>query len=288
MNLHISKKISVFIFFVLFTLNGWSHEIRPAYLQIIQTSETSYEVYWKVPSMGDAVPTIHPVFPPFFKVEELKRPNQIPGSVIYSYKITSKETLHESEEKILFYPDSKKLSYLLKHDFEPPKENMVNEPSAQEIFSLQLIKERVAKVLIGEKLDSGATKNRGQALERMVLDLLGYPNDEKEQLYGGFPDIKNQLLEVKVQDSPTVDLGKFSPEFEEVVIDDLNVTTYDVRYLIALTNPDSEIIEGIILSSGDKLGEVFSYVSDKSYKCQRSIPIKFFDKYSGMSVFNPS
>ena len=37
-----------------------------------------------------------------------------------------------------------------------------------------------------------------------------------------------------------------------------------------------------------RFGEVFSYVSDKSYKCQRSIPIEFFDKYSGMSVFNPS
>lgn len=199
-----------------------------------------------------------------------------------------RKEIYESEEKILFYPDSKKLSYLLKHDFEPPKENMINEPSAQEIFSLQLIKELVAKVLIGEKLDSGATKNRGQALERRVLDLLGYPSDEKEQLYGGFPDIRNQLLEVKVQDSPTVDLGKFSPEFEEVVIDDLNITTNDVRYLIALTNPDTEIVEGIIFSPGEKLGEVFSYVSDKSYKCQRSIPIEFFDKYSGMSVFNPS
>jgi len=194
-----------------------------------------------------------------------------------------RKEIYESEEKILFYPDSKKLSYLLKHDFEPPKENMINEPSAQEIFSLQL-----TKVLIGEKLDSGATKNRGQALERRVLDLLGYPSDEKEQLYGGFPDIRNQLLEVKVQDSPTVDLGKFSPEFEEVVIDDLNITTNDVRYLIALTNPDTEIVEGIIFSPGEKLGEVFSYVSDKSYKCQRSIPIEFFDKYSGMSVFNPS
>ena len=93
MNLPISKKISVFLFFVLFTLNGWSHEIRPAYLQIIQTSETTYEVFWKVPSMGDAVPKIHPIFPPFFTVEELNRPNQIPGSVVYSYKISSKETL---------------------------------------------------------------------------------------------------------------------------------------------------------------------------------------------------
>ncbi|MBV1887743.1 MAG: HupE/UreJ family protein [Urechidicola sp.] len=93
MELRLIKKISFFFFFVLFSINGWSHEIRPAYLQIIQTSETTYEVFWKVPSMGDAVPKIHPVFPPFFTVEELKRPNQIPGSVVYSYKITSKETL---------------------------------------------------------------------------------------------------------------------------------------------------------------------------------------------------
>ena len=88
-------KIIISIFFLLFTLNSWSHEIRPAFLQIIQTSETTYEVFWKVPSMGDAVPKIHPVFPPSFTVEELKRPNpnQILGSVIYSYKITSQETL---------------------------------------------------------------------------------------------------------------------------------------------------------------------------------------------------
>jgi len=210
----------------------------------------------------------------------------IKHQLLISSKI--RKDIYKSEEKILFYPDSKKLSYLLKHNFEPPSDNMVNDPSAQEIFSLQMIKERVAKVLIGEKLGSGATKNRGQALERRVLDLLGYINNNKEQLYGGFPDIRNQLLEVKVQDSPTVDLGKFSPEFEEVVLDDLNITTYDVRYLIALTNPITEIIEGVILSPGEKLGEVFSYVSDKSYKCQRSIPIRFFDKYSGMSVFNPS
>lgn len=210
----------------------------------------------------------------------------IKHQLLISSKIRNQ--IYGSEDKILFHPDSKKLSYLLKHNFEPPKENMVSEPVAQEIFSLKLIKDLVAKPLIGEKLEADATKNRGQALERKVLDLLGYPNDEKEQLYGAFPDIRNQLLEVKVQDSPTVDLGKFSPEFEEIVIKDLNITTYDVRYLIALTNPETEIIEGIILSSGEKLGEVFSYVSDKSYKCQRSIPIDFFDKYSGQSVFNPS
>lgn len=79
--------------FVLFTLNGWSHEIRPAYLQIIQVNTTSYNVYWKVPSMGDATPKIYPIFPPFFTVLESKRPYQISGSVIYSYKIFSDKTL---------------------------------------------------------------------------------------------------------------------------------------------------------------------------------------------------
>ncbi|MDC9723362.1 MAG: HupE/UreJ family protein [Urechidicola sp.] len=87
------KTILLFVLLLFISINGWSHEIRPAYLQIIQTSETTYEIFWKVPSMGDAVPKIYPVFPPFFTVEELKRPNQIPGSVIYSYKIFSEESL---------------------------------------------------------------------------------------------------------------------------------------------------------------------------------------------------
>ncbi len=87
------QKLVISFFFILFSLSGRAHEIRPAYLQIIQTSETTYEVFWKVPSMGDAVPKIQPVFPPFFNIDVLKIPNQIPGSVIYSYKLSSKEPL---------------------------------------------------------------------------------------------------------------------------------------------------------------------------------------------------
>ena len=209
----------------------------------------------------------------------------IKHQLLISSKI--RKEICESKENILFYQDTNKLTYLLKHNFEPPKENMAGEPSAQELFSIKLIKEIVAEKLIGEKLEAAATKNRGQALERKVLDLLGYTNNKNEQLYGAFPDIRNQLLEVKIQDSPTVDLGKFSPEYEEIVIEHLNITTYDIRYLIALTNPETKIIEGIILAPGTKLGEIFSYVSDKSYKCQRTIPISFFEKYKGEVVFNP-
>ena len=210
-------------------------------------------------------------------------------TIKYQLLISSKSraSIYQNPDKILSFPDSNKLSYHIINDYQPPKIGMVEEPELKELFSIALLKKMVAENLIGKKLEAGATKNRGQALERMVLKLLGYKIQRDDLLAGGFPDIRNQLLEVKVQDSPTVDLGKFSPEREEIVIKDKGLTTFDVRYLIALTDPKTEIIEGVILSPGKRLGEVFSYISDKNYKCQRSIPMNFFDNYRGRSVFNP-
>ncbi len=198
-----------------------------------------------------------------------------------------RKDIYQSEDKILYFPDSKKLAYYIRNDYEVPSSGMINEPNLNKFFSIKLLKELVAEKLIGLRLDEVATKNRGQLLERNVLELLGYDPKESDLLYGAFPDIPNQLLEVKVQESPTVDLGKFTPENEEMVMEDLGFTTFDVRYLIALTNPVTGIIEGVILSPGEKLGEVFSYVSSVSYKCQRSIPMDFFDSHYGEVVFNP-
>lgn len=123
--------------FLLFTLVLFgtnlvkAHEIRPAYLQIIQVSSNTYEVFWKVPSMGDAVPKIQPVFPLGFDMEILKAPNQIPGSVIYYYLVTSEQPLQGSEifiqglNKTLIdvlvtveYLDGEKATLLLQPDFD--------------------------------------------------------------------------------------------------------------------------------------------------------------------------
>jgi hypothetical protein len=145
----------------------------------------------------------------------------------------------------------------------------------------------VAKKLIGKKLDNYSTKNRGQALERMTLELLGYSLADNKNLVGGFPDFPNQLLEVKVQETRTVDLGRFTPEKEEIIVSENNLTTFDVRYLIALTNSATGIIEGVIIAPGEKLGEIFTYISDVSYKCQRSIPMSFFNSFEGQCVCNP-
>jgi hypothetical protein len=210
-------------------------------------------------------------------------------TVKHQLMISSKvrQSIYNSDDKILSFPDSKKLSYFITDDYSSPTDNMVEEPSMSQLYSIALIKKLVAKKLIGQRIKAAATKNRGQLLERKVLELLGYSTDQTDLLYGGFPDIKNQLLEVKIQDSFMVDLGQFSPEKKEIVIQEHQITTHDIRYLIALTNPKTEIIEGIILSPGERLGDLFSYVSDQSYKCQRSIPMSFFDRYAGQSVFNP-
>lgn len=211
-------------------------------------------------------------------------------TIKYQLNISRKvrESIYTSPDKILWFPDTHKLSYYITHDYRPPKTGIISEPEMYGgLYSIDLLRELVAKKLIGQRLDAAATKNRGQALERKVADLLGYELSADALLHGAFPDIKNQLLEVKVQDSPTVDLGRFSPEKEELLFPEMNVTTFDIRYLIALTDPNTDIIKGIILSPGEKLGEVFSYISGESYKCQRSIPMSFFAKYCGRAAFNP-
>lgn len=185
---------------------------------------------------------------------------------------------------IAFYPDTDKVSKSCSEIYSVPTNAFCDEPKLENLLSLETIKERVADQLMGQTLDGADTKTRGQNLERLVIEKLGY--EHYDTLAGGYPDVPNQLLEVKDQESQTVDLGKYSPQFDTKTIFP-GISTFDVRYLIALTNPNTHIIEGVILSSGKHLGDDFTYVSDKSFKCQRSIPMSFFEKYKGKSVFNP-
>ncbi len=185
---------------------------------------------------------------------------------------------------IYFHTDTPKIAAKSLKTYTKPVSLSDDDPIITKLLSLEVIKDVVATKLIGKKLDYSDTKTRGQSLERLVIELLGYNSNSK--LVGGYPDVPNQLLEVKVQDTQTVDLGKYSPQYEQQTNYN-DFTTYDVRYLIALTNPLTEIIEGVILSNGKSLGENFTYVSAESYKCQRSIPMNFFEKYSGRSLFNP-
>jgi hypothetical protein len=186
----------------------------------------------------------------------------------------------DSRDSILFYADtlgSKLIKNFSIHD----------EPTAKSLLPMESIREIVVEKIIGQKIPPSSTKNRGQLLESIFVKALGYKLLDNESLAGGYPDIRNQALEIKIQDSPTVDLGKYSPEFEEIVPNCSGFTTKSMRYCIVLTNPITHIAEGAVLSVGDKLGLHFTYIANKSYKSQRSIPISFFETIMGKSIFNP-
>lgn len=189
-----------------------------------------------------------------------------------------------NNDSCYFKEDTANMSLHTTNSFSEPKQSLYDMPQDGSILSLNCIKDKVLSTLIGTKLVVSDTKTKGQNLERLVATLLGYKTDES--LVGGYPDIPNQLLEIKVQDSPTVDLGKYSPSNPVIINDSMKVTTEDIRYLIALTDANG-LIEGIILSPGSSLKNDFRFVSDTNYKCQRSIPMSFFNEQNGKAVFNP-
>ncbi|MCY7355959.1 MAG: hypothetical protein LH609_00510 [Rudanella sp.] len=76
-------------------------------------------------------------------------------------------------------------------------------------------------------------RNRGAALHSLVCQALGYARFHDN---GQFPDIRHQLLEVKLQTSSTIDLGLVRPDSEaRLDIEQLaghQIRHCDVRYAI--------------------------------------------------------
>jgi hypothetical protein len=213
-------------------------------------------------------------------------------------KATIKEQMIISERKraeilamrppILFATDDRNVKRMLCRNPSVHGKSIKNPPDGTCLYPLEYIRDKVAAKLIGRRIEPGATKTRGQQLELMVARELGYDMPDGEALVGGCPDLPHQALEAKIQDRATVDLGRYSPQFEEAMPSCPQFTTHTVRYLIALMDNATSKCVGIILCSGRHLTTHFAYVAERSFKCQRSIPMAFFDRFDGRCVFNPS
>jgi len=199
---------------------------------------------------------------------------------------TARDAILSLNPPALIGTDTSVVDAIATYSYVVPKTSIHDAPRAGKVFGIGLVADLVSQHLLGLVIPPDATKNRGQMLERLVAQILDY-DISAGFLSGGYPDIRNQLLEVKIQDSGTVDLGRYSPQFEESVPDIPEFTTRDVRYLIALTDPTRHTIDGLIYLAGDELENHFKYVADDSYKCQRAIKMSFFDACNGKSVFNP-
>ena len=108
--------------------------------------------------------------------------------------------------------------------------------------------------LVGARLDAtgaGQDRVRGELLQVYVSDVLGigeYAN------FGQWPDIVNQALEVKLQTSPTIDLGLVLPSNTSPARAlGTGLSHCDARYLVAYGDlePSGEVeIRSIVLTTG--------------------------------------
>ncbi len=157
-------------------------------------------------------------------------------------------------------------------------------PSSNGLLPIQTIFD-LLKPLLGQTLvDIGRDqdRNRGAELHRRICEILGYGNYHDT---GQFPDIRNQLLEVKLQTSPTIDLGLVLPTSIEPLdlprISHIQIRHCDIRYVIFYAETDGSIVKltHLYLTTGEAFFTRFSQFQGKviNRKLQIPLPRNFFD-----------
>lgn len=140
------------------------------------------------------------------------------------------------------------------------------------------------KQLVGVRFaDKGydQERNRGAALHELVCKTLGYADYGDN---GKFPDIRHQLLEVKLQTAPTIDLGLVCPDSQNALdIPRLNETIVqlrDVRYAVFYGTTDGQevTITHFFLTSGEHFFTRFPKFGGNvlNKKLQIPLPKDFF------------
>lgn len=154
--------------------------------------------------------------------------------------------------------------------------------------TLMPIKELFARIspLVGRSFECPGIlqeRNRGGYLHGLVSAALGYCDHADN---GKFPDVRHQLLEVKLQTSPTIDLGAISPDSSEPldipVIGSVQVRHQDVRYSIFCGSVTDDIvtITGLVLVTGKDFYVTFEKFGGLviNNKYQLPLPRNFFDQ----------
>jgi hypothetical protein len=158
-----------------------------------------------------------------------------------------------------------------------------SDPSADYLLSIKDIYDRLISI-IGHNFDDPGfdqERNRGGLLHKLICKKLGYENFRDN---GQFPDVKHQLLEIKLQTSPTIDLGLISPDSQQPLpISDLSshlIMHKDVRYAVFYgEKKDGKIkISNLILTTGEAFYSKFKKFQGRGInkKIQIPLPKNFF------------
>ncbi|MFK8055472.1 MAG: restriction endonuclease [Saprospiraceae bacterium] len=127
----------------------------------------------------------------------------------------------------------------------------------ESLMSIEELGDKIEHLLERTMSDPGKSqdRNRGAVLHGVICELLGYHSYADS---GQFPDITEQLLEIKLQTKQTIDLGLVLPSSKEVsalpAIEGREIRYCDVRYLVVAGDTDGETItvSGFVIVSGNQ------------------------------------
>jgi hypothetical protein len=161
----------------------------------------------------------------------------------------------------------------------------VKQPQAGELLTVMAIFERLSRLVGRRFIDAGMDqeRNRGAALHRLVCSALGYASYQDD---GQFPDIRHQLLEVKLQTSPTIDLGLVSPNstapLDVPIIQERQLRHCDVRYAVFYARVVAGKVEltHLFLTTGEAFFQRFKQFQGRvrNAKLQIPLPADFFER----------
>ncbi len=147
-------------------------------------------------------------------------------------------------------------------------------------LTVSAVFERVAK-LVGTTIPNAGLdqeRNRGGALHNLVSAAMGISSWSDN---GQFPDIVPQLLEVKLQTSPTIDLGLVCPDDTSPMAGHPNLRHCDVRYVAFYATPVSHGVrlDHVIVTTGELFFTYFQRFEGRvrNAKLQIPLPSGFFD-----------
>ncbi|HGE5804335.1 TPA: restriction endonuclease [Bacillus thuringiensis] len=151
-------------------------------------------------------------------------------------------------------------------------------PSFGEVMPIREVYQRLQSI-VGKRfsyLGALQERNRGGVLHSLVCEALGYSTFRED---GKFPDVKHQLVEVKLQTSPTIDLGLFLPNNEETLdiplVNGQSIRMCDVRYAIFYGEVENEevVITKFYLVTGKDFFEHFTQFGGKKVNKKLQIPL---------------
>lgn len=172
--------------------------------------------------------------------------------------------------------DTSHISHLLMH---PPKtaQSGARFP-ADGFLPLQDLYPRLCKLVGQNIIDPGSDqeRNRGAVLHELVQRALGF---DAYADTGQFPDVPEQLLELKLQTSPTIDLGLVCPDSTEQIELIPQARHCDVRYAVfyAALVGEKLRIDHVVLTTGEVFFQFFRKFEGK--EINRKLQIRLPDGF---------